>query len=151
MPAPTDIPAALRGGLFTLKQARSLGLSREVLRGRRFRRVLKEVFVLAEIPIGAELVARAALLRLPTGAVLSHLSAALLHRLPVADGRDAHVTLDDPAGSHRRAGVRIHRRRLLPGDKTHRRGLPVRLDRPARPELPGSEGSHRVRRDASLA
>ncbi|MBA3797820.1 MAG: hypothetical protein H0X18_01680 [Geodermatophilaceae bacterium] len=50
MPALTDIPPELRTGPFTLERARSLGLTRDMLRGKRFRRILKGVYILTEIP-----------------------------------------------------------------------------------------------------
>ncbi len=96
-----------------------------MLRGKRFRRILKGVYILTEIPHSEGLVARAALLRLPSEAVLSHLSAALVYRLPVPAGLGAHVTLDDPAGSHRLAGVQIHRRHVPSEAVTQRQNLPV--------------------------
>lgn len=103
----------------------ALGLSPDVLRGRRFRRVLHGVHVTADTLVTSGLVARAALLRLPDGAVISHCSAAEAYRLPIPDCPTPHVTLDDPSGRHRPIGVRMHRRRLPPGDVVLRAGMPM--------------------------
>ncbi len=104
------LPRALTEGPFTGATARALGLTPSMLRGRRFRSLLHDVYVRADMPVTHELLCRAARLALPT-ATFSHASACLLLALPLAlrepDPVRPHVTT--PAGcpvpDHRRLMV----------------------------------------------
>lgn len=95
-------------GPFCLADAVALGVSRHVLAGPRFRRVLRSVYVLADRPDTVETRLDAAQLLLPD-AVGSHLTAATLRGLPTPDGdRTLHVTIAPPRDYPRISGVRVH-------------------------------------------
>ncbi len=70
-----DVPDELTHGPFTVARALELGLTLEMLGGRRFRRPWPGVRVLAEIPDSRLLRCRAAALVLPHGAVFSYATA----------------------------------------------------------------------------
>ncbi len=76
------LPSELVDGPFTSAMAEPYGLTRRMLQGRRFRRLGSDVYVSAGQPLTHAVLARAALLAIPTGA-LSHASAAIAHRLPL--------------------------------------------------------------------
>lgn len=123
-----DLPPELLRGPFTPARARALGISDDVLGGRRLRRLRTGVYVAADEPDSFLLACRAALLVLPRGAVFSHDTAARLAGLPVpygTDGGTLHVTV--PAGSNRvrAAGIVCHRSTLAAGDVTVAHGLRV--------------------------
>jgi hypothetical protein len=67
-----DIPVELTRGPFTVARARELGLTIEVLGGRRFRRPWTGVRVLADTPDTLVVRCRAAALVLPSNAAFSH-------------------------------------------------------------------------------
>ncbi len=123
MPAPTPIPPELLRRPFHLDEARRLGLSLQTLRGRRFRRLFRSVYVSAAVPVTLELMVRAARLALPESAVFSHETAAVLRNLPVPADDRLHVTM--PAGSAHPEirGIVVHK--ALMGDAATFRGVPV--------------------------
>lgn len=102
----------------------SSGHSRQQLRARALRRESRDVYVLAERLPGWQLAAEVALVAVP-GAVLSHRTAAAVHRLPV--DRDGFTHLVRPPGApvSERAGIRTHRSALQPGDVVDVHGLRV--------------------------
>lgn len=108
MPVPIPFPPELSGRPFRLEEARALGLSAKVLRGRRFRRVLRGVYVEAELPDTLKLRVVAARLALPDSAVLSHETAALLRDLPVPDDRRIHATIPRTVSRARISGIVTH-------------------------------------------
>lgn len=97
-------------------------LTRQQLRGRRYRRLHRDVYVLQPHPTD-DLAYDAVLLALPD-ARLSHQSAGRLWRLPVADDGRVHVTRPGTSVS-RLPHVRTHRAALHPGDVDECRGRPV--------------------------
>lgn len=96
MPAPSDLPAELLTGPFTVSYAVSLGIPRSVLRGNRFRQPFRGVRVPAHLPDTLALRADAARLVLPTAAAFSHHTAAVLRDLPVTGDGRIHVTVPAP-------------------------------------------------------
>lgn len=78
----TALPPSLAGAPFLVRDAIALGLSPDVLRGRRFRRPFQGVRVPAQLPDSLEVRCQAAALLVP-GAAFSHVTAALLHGLPL--------------------------------------------------------------------
>jgi hypothetical protein len=93
---------------FTRRHALAAGISPKALRGPRFRRILRAVFVDASIPPRDEERLDAALLSFDCSAVVSHESAARLLAVPIPPCPDEHVTVLDPAHRRRRDGVVCH-------------------------------------------
>lgn len=91
------------------------GLTRQQLRGQRFRRVHRGVYVLTPADDTLALRADAALTLFPD-AVLSHQTAARLLGLPSDDRGLVHVTRPQATAATERQGIRTHRARLLRAD-----------------------------------
>ncbi len=99
---------------FTRAAGIAAGISAKTLRGPRFRRVFRDVYVAAEVPDRPRLRAEAALAIFAKGSRLSHSSAARLYDAIVPDDPFEHVTV--AADRHRRRveGVRCHLERPSP-------------------------------------
>jgi len=80
----------------------------KVLRGSRFRRLFRGVYVAAEVTVAAEIQAGAALALHPADAFASHQTAAALRGLPVAACDRAHVTVMRQEQRVQRYGVACH-------------------------------------------
>lgn len=93
---------------FTRADAIAAGISPKQLRGSRFRRIFRGVYVCARIPDHPLIRARAALLLHPPHAVASHQSAARAYRLPVPAHALEHVTVAEPGERTRIDGIRCH-------------------------------------------
>lgn len=93
---------------FTALQARNAGLSARTLRGPRFRKLGKGVYVAASAEPTKMQAIEAALLTHPSTAYASHGSAAEVYRLPVPHDPLVHITVPDPDDRRRRPGVRAH-------------------------------------------
>ncbi|GAB3679492.1 endonuclease domain-containing protein [Angustibacter aerolatus] len=125
MPTAHDVPPELLERPFTVAEAAALGVSRQVLRGRRFRAPHRGVRVVADLPDSLLLRCRAAALALPPDAAFSHHTGARLRGWPVpgrwSDGVDV--------VSHRRApqleGIRVEHSPWLHGDVQLVEGLRV--------------------------
>ncbi len=108
---------------FLGRQALDAGFTRWELNSSRFRRLLRGVYVAAEIPDSVVVRGTAALMLAPPSAVLSHHTAAALwsgHRLPTSD---IHVAVNGDI-AFRADGIAHHRLRP-PLDRSFRHGLPV--------------------------
>jgi len=123
MPSAVTIPSALRSAPFTLDQAAAMGLSRKVLRGRRFRQLFRGVYVSASVELTLRTWIAAALLVLPADAVASHLTALRLWGFDARRSDELEFSTNTHAVTVL-PGVRLHRRqgRLSP---EAREGLPV--------------------------
>lgn len=117
------IPTVLSGAPFTTASARSAGVTDDVLRGQRFRRLFRGVYVLAEMEVEFVTWVRAALLVLPKDAVVSHVSALRLYGFDVGNRWPLHFSTRTSTHTRQR-GITTHRRlgNLTPH---HVRGLPV--------------------------
>jgi len=93
---------------FTTQQARAAGISPRVLRGPRFRKLGKGIYVAATAEPTRLQAIQAALLAHPPTAHASHLSAAEVLRIPVPHDPLVHVTVVHPDDRRRRPGVRTH-------------------------------------------
>lgn len=114
---PTSMPTALRRGPFTLLRARELGLDREVLRGHRFRRLLRGVYVAADLPDSRLLRLDAAMLLAPPGSFAVRGSAAAVWRITDDGDPDPSCpAVGLPPGSRRPrvSGVEWHANARLP-------------------------------------
>jgi hypothetical protein len=117
------IPRELSATPFTLQQASTLGVDRKILRGRRFRRLFRGVYVSSSVELTLLVWVRAALLALPSDAVVSHLTA--LHFWGFGARRCGHLEFSTSSTAVTQLpGVVLHRRegRLHPAD---RGGVPV--------------------------
>lgn len=123
MSAQSLIPAPLLFEPFTIQQAAALGVDRKVLRGSRFHRLFRGVYVAADVEMTEWRWLVAALLALPKDAVVSHLSAARLWGFEPRGRDDLEFSTNTTSVTELR-GLRLHRRqgRLTPYD-IH--GLPV--------------------------
>lgn len=127
MPVAPRRPAALRGQVFRGSAVLAAGtLSPGELRGRAWRRLFRDVYACADLPLTHELRVRAAARLLVPGAVVSGASAAVLWGLLVAE-RDSAVELTVPRGSTvcREPGIRVRRRDLDPAHVTVRNDIAV--------------------------
>ncbi|MEV7397578.1 DUF559 domain-containing protein [Aeromicrobium sp. NPDC092404] len=123
MPAPIAIPLPLLARPFTLEQAAACGVSRKVVRGRRFRRVFRGVYVSADVDLSLTTWLYAALLVLPGDAVVSHLTALRLWGFDSRRSAELEFSTNSSAVTVI-PRVRLHRRqgRLTP---EMRDGIPV--------------------------
>lgn len=118
------IPDDLVGRPFTTAMASSLGLSKQVLSGRRFRRLFRGVYVTADADLTLPLLLRAAMLTLPGDAIVSHTSAMALYGL--AHRRFARVFefSTNTAAITAHDSIVLHRRRAMLRPRQHD-GLPI--------------------------
>ena len=100
---PTDRP-------FTLGEAAALGVGRDELKGRRFRRLHRGVYVRADVVVDLRVRLAALLLVLPGDAVVSHLSAARTWGFEPGGDASLHASTNTLLRS-RLPDVRLHRRR----------------------------------------
>lgn len=125
MPRAASLPASLRYEPFRGTVAVAAGLlTPDQLRGPAWRRLFRDVYVHAAMPVDHLTLCKAAALLLPAGAALSHRSAALLHNANVlALSQPVEVTA--AAGLRSQPGLRVARSCLEPADLWRRGGLPV--------------------------
>lgn len=138
----TSVPPPLRRKPFRTADARAAGLERHHLRGQRFRPLLRDVYVSADVPETFELWCDAARLVTPPEAVFSYGTAAQLYSLPLPPAlvhplrrcndqrrspgeRTLHLTVDGPSRSRRRHGLVIHQSSLPADDVRDRHGRPL--------------------------
>lgn len=93
---------------FTRADAVAAGLEPKLLRGSRFRRLFRGVYVLREVPVSPFVRTQAALVLHPPTAFASHVSAARVYRLPVPELPSEHVSVGDPADRRTRPGIVSH-------------------------------------------
>lgn len=117
MSAPIVVPPGLRDGPFRRADALRLGLTDKHLRGRRFRRIFRDVYAPVEIPDSLHLRCAAARLLVPEHAVFCGATAAQLCRIPVPGDRRVHVAL--PAKTRtppKVSGIVVHRYAIGPAE-----------------------------------
>lgn len=127
MPLPGKVPDELLSGPFRSAHAVGLGLTYQQLRGDRFRRLFRDVYVSAQLETTIELRCRGAELVLCDSAVFCGITAARLYGLPVpADDKRIHVAVpaDTPTPTRLR-GLAVHRAWLPPEHVRNWRGLRV--------------------------
>ncbi len=101
---------------FTRADAIAAGLSPKQLRGSRFRRIFRGVYVSVDVPDRPPIRIEAALLLHPRDAVASHQSAARVYRLPVPTHPLEHVTVAEPVERTRVTGISCHVARRTDAD-----------------------------------
>lgn len=125
VPVRASVPAPLRSGPFTSKEASAAGVTRGQLRGARYRRLGSGLYRWAGLQESPLLLLTAVAKRLPDCAAFSGNTAAWLHGLDVAPCDPIEVILPDPVSSRRRAGVLVRRASLRADEIVMRRGLPT--------------------------
>ncbi len=93
---------------FTRADAVAAGLNMRALRGSRFRRIFRGVYIEANVRLTTEVRTRAALALHPATAFASHQSAAALRDLPVPDCDRIHVTVLEQQQRVQRPGIACH-------------------------------------------
>jgi hypothetical protein len=122
--------AAVQHGVVGTAQLRRCGLGspgiRDWVRAGRLYRIHRGVYAVGHPGLGVEGRWMAAVLALGAGAVLSHVSAAMLWRMLEPRTGIVHVTVPSIGGRARRPGLWIHRSSTLRvHDTTHRDAIPV--------------------------
>ncbi|MBO0686258.1 MAG: DUF559 domain-containing protein [Candidatus Dormibacteraeota bacterium] len=124
MPPPPRIPDELTRGPFSLAQAEAVGVTRDQLRGRSWRRIGRGMYVLARRAGQTDMRLSAALASLPVGATLAGLTAAGLYGFS-EPGEQLEVIVPAGRALRSRAGVIVRNLHLEGEDVTRLRGLPV--------------------------
>lgn len=121
------VPSVLLSGPFRGSEVCRAGLlTRDQLRNRRWRRLLTDVYVSADLPDTPELRLRAVRLAAPPGAVASGATAAWLYGADVRwPDEPLEITLPRGTAFRPRPGLSVRRAELLPEDVTEHRGLLV--------------------------
>lgn len=114
---------------FTRDDAVRAGISSKVLRGSRFRRIFRDVYVAGEVRDDHRLRAEAALQLHPEGAWVSHLSAARLYGVAVPDTSVVHISVTDAKHRRWRPGLKPH---VAPPHTRSRRWRGLRISEPVR-------------------
>jgi very-short-patch-repair endonuclease len=121
--------AACQHGVVAHRQLVALGLGPDTIdrwaRAGRLQRKHRGVYAVGHPLLSVEGGWMAAVLACGRGAVLSHASAAAAWDLRPLGAGAIHVTVPGNGGRARRAGIRLHRRRLAPADTTIERGIPI--------------------------
>jgi very-short-patch-repair endonuclease len=111
MPPQRPVPETLRKRPFTRGDAVAVGVSPHLLRGSRFRRLFRGVYVCTDVADTPLLRLDGALLVLPPKAAASHLSAAAVYRLPVPPFTYVHIVVWRGWLESRIDGIRVHEAR----------------------------------------
>jgi very-short-patch-repair endonuclease len=117
------VPAELKAGPFTLREALRAGLDRWHLEGASWRRMGPGVYAWAGLPDTPELKLQAACRGLPPAAVFSGRTAAWLHRLEGVLWEPIDVTIPKGIGVGARNGIVIRRAALLANEIVRLRGV----------------------------
>lgn len=109
--------AAIRAGVLT----------REQLRSRRFRRLFRDVYVPADVPVTHALRSAGAALIVPSAAVVTGRSAACIRGVPLAFPQDPVelVVAQSSRIGRRKEGIRVHRTGLRPDEYTPWHGIGI--------------------------
>jgi very-short-patch-repair endonuclease len=128
MPRIRPLPSSLLDGPFTIDTARSAGVGRGRLRGDDLERTywgLRTTAPLVDVEARCRLLA----LRMPPGSFFSHVTAALVHGIPVPIALEhdltIHVSVAPPARAPHARHLRGHRLAIQPHDVVTLRGLDV--------------------------
>ena len=127
--APIPPELADRHRPFRRSDAIAAGISPAVIKGSRFRRIFRGVYIDASVPPHALHRVSAALLLHPPSAFASHASAARVYGVPLPVLPDEHVSVFDAADRRRRPGVCSH---VVPPGTPVRVVQGLRVSAPAR-------------------
>ncbi|CAN5199263.1 hypothetical protein BH24ACT12_BH24ACT12_01070 [soil metagenome] len=107
------LPSALRTAPFTLESARDHGLTLRMVRGRRYRRLFRRVYVCADVKLDLQTWVRAAMLVLPTDATVTGLTGLHARGIHVGPAWPLRFVTTHPHPV-RRPRLEVSRVRLLP-------------------------------------
>lgn len=147
--------AVAQHGVVTSRQLVATGLSREAVRKRaaagRLHRIHRGVYAVGHLGLDRHGHWMAAVLACGEGAVLSHISAAVLWELLKPSRGPIHVTSPSSNGRSRRLGIVLHRSPSLatnaqPAQVIDRHGIPVTAPQRTIDDLRGSVAPYLVRR-----
>ena len=119
------VPEALRHGVFSLDDARSLGVTREDLRGSAWQRVAHGWYRWKGCPPREEHLLIAVASTLPDGGAFSGLTAARLLGIEAPQSRRPEIVVPDLTRVAHRAPATVRCIQLAPGDVVWRDGFPV--------------------------
>lgn len=140
--------AARQHGVLSLRQLVALGLSRRAVQGRIARgwlhRVHRGVYAVGHPNLSREGLRMAALLAGGDDAALAFWSAGAHWGFAREDPTAVHVRL--PRGMHDRPGLRFHRGRLQPSQRTTFRGIPITTPPQTLVDLAGVMAPHELQR-----
>jgi hypothetical protein len=128
MPRPALVPPPLRYKPFRGSAAvAACLLTKRQLAGPSWRRLFRDVYISAAVPVDQITMCLAAALLLPAGGALSHESAVIFYNVPALRFGPHPVRLSIPSECRlaRERGLVVHRVRLKPGDVVRRCGVPV--------------------------
>lgn len=108
-----EIPDSLRTAPFTLRQASRFGVSERMLRGRRFRQVIRGVYAYVELGDSVTVLAAAALLVAPPNSRVSGILGLHAHGATVGNRIPVHVVTTHPH-QVRRSDLKVIRVQNLP-------------------------------------
>lgn len=103
-------PPSLADRAFTTAEANAAGISRDVLRGPRFRRLFRGTYIRHDLNLTTTVWLRAARLVLPSDAVISHLTALALYGFDIGVGWPLHFSTATSTHT-RQQGITVHRRK----------------------------------------
>lgn len=114
---------------FTRADAIAAGIDPRLLRGKRFRKIFKGVYISADLPPSPLHRVEAAVILHPRGAFATHVSAARVYGVPVPGLAEEHVGVFDARDRRRRTDIRSH---VVPSGTpvTTHRGIPVSMPVP---------------------
>lgn len=137
MTSPAAEPAFDPRTPFTADQAHAVGIAPTELRTVRWRPVFRATYVLSDVTLTVLVRGQAGLLLHPSGAHLSHATAAQVYDVPVPDDPDVHVTVARQVDRRYRPGLRPHVREA--GSRVRLvRGVPVSAPEQLFVELAGA-------------
>jgi hypothetical protein len=113
-----DIPEQFRDRPFPVAEARAAGMSRRMLRGTRFRVVIRGVYATAKVPNSYATFVRATLLTLPTGTIATGVTGLRLYGVLVGAELPLQFATAHPH-QVRRQGVHVTRVKHLPPQRGH--------------------------------
>jgi very-short-patch-repair endonuclease len=125
VPVRPSVPHKLKAGPFTREEASDAGVTRRQLSGLAYRRLGPGLYCWVGLKESPLLSLSAVARRLPAGAAFSGMTAAWLHGLDVAPCNPIEVTIPDPGGTRRRAGVSVSRASLGADEILLLRGVPT--------------------------
>ena len=120
-----DVPTEFTKRLFTLREARAAGISRDVLSGRSWRRVGRGLYCWAGLREDPWHLLAGWRRLLPNGAAFAGRSAAWLHGIDLDPLNPIEVVVAPGSGARSRAGLKVRRAHVERSELVKLRGLPA--------------------------
>lgn len=125
MPRDAYVPASLCHGPFSLAEARAAGLTPDHLRGSSWRRIVRGWYRWEGSSAGERIRLAAIASSFPRGSAFSGLTAARLYGLDLPEADPPEVVVPHDSKVSGRAGARVRKIQLAPGDVVWRDGFSV--------------------------